>query len=369
MTTRHELLHYSGKPLKALDSLVARILVLGLQQIRGMSQVPPAIAVDQAVEQCRRGGRGKSAGLVNAVLRNVGRMPPPEVDPTSPEQVHSIPRDLYRRWEVDFGPRRAHELALHANSTPPLILRLEPGVTTELLGLPAGALRPHDQSGMWVAEGLRQADIEALADRGLAQPQDPTAALVISMCDLKPGLRVLDRCCGSGTKTVQLWHGVAPGRVDAVDISEARIERLRETCARRGITGIETHVSTVPEGEYDRLLLDVPCSNSGTLARRPEARYHQQDAALASLRKVQEELLGESAARVKPGGLLIYSTCSIDQRENELRVRAFLARDRRYVLQAERLTLPAGARELPDLPMNATSYRDGGYVAAMVRAE
>jgi 16S rRNA (cytosine967-C5)-methyltransferase len=367
---RNRLVHHSGKPLKAIDPLVVKILLIGAAQLVHMDRIPPAVAVDQAVEQCRRFGRHKSAGLVNAVLRNFGRQPPPEVDANDPELGLSFPRDAWSKLVELFGPAKATELARHANTEPPVILRVSEGVDERALREAAEdteglEFEPHEQPGMLVVRNAKRPAIAGWAEIGLAQPQDPTAALVAKVAELSPGLSVLDRCAGAGTKTLQ-FHAMTKGETHAVEPNPSRVRALKSVLKWRALTGVQVHqaaelsqIAGLPES-FDRVLVDVPCSNSGVFARRAEARYHQGADELASVTRLQSQLLSDSAERVKAGGLLIYSTCSIYPEENGKRVEAFVKADGRFVLRAERQTLPGGA----DAP---AKYRDGGYVAVLVR--
>ncbi|MFN4242457.1 MAG: RsmB/NOP family class I SAM-dependent RNA methyltransferase [Tepidisphaerales bacterium] len=372
---RWRLAHHAGRPLRAIDPLVQKILVLAAWQLTGLTHVPAAIAVDQAVEQTRRFGRAKAAGLVNAVLRNVLRQPPPELPAGTPlperlELLWGIPRAVAARLSDELGPERAELLAAHADLTPPTILRLYSGRSVEDVARvleahppPLPRVTPHMADGLVVVDGGRREHFAALAEAGIAQVQDPAAAAVVPDMDLAPGLRVLDRCCGNGTKTLQILDLLGPsGHIDATDPDGRRRDRLSALLARRGIGNVCVLPEPPPDAPpYDRVLLDVPCSNSAVLARRPEARFRQRESDLAPLQAVQQALLRDAAGCVKPGGLLVYSTCSLWRSENQQQVGRFLQSDGRFVLRMERLTLPA----CPD--SDATRYTDGGYVAVMVR--
>ena len=150
-----------------------------------------------------------------------------------------------------------------------------------------------------------------------------------------------------------------------MDPAEPRCETLRQTLARRQITNATVHCAAwlkdIPDlPHFDAILADVPCSNSGVLARRPEARYHQTPAALASLAKLQDMILDDTAPFLKPGGRLVYSTCSVWPEENRHRVDAFLMRHPDYTLESDQSTLPS-------FDADPTRYHDGGYVAVLRR--
>lgn len=162
------------------------------------------------------------------------------------------------------------------------------------------------------------------------------------------------------------------GQVEAMDPSEQRCESLRRTIRQRNVKGINTHcagwISQLPhpEAQFDRILCDVPCSNSGVLCRRAEARFRQRASDLESVGRLQREIMEDSAVVLRPGGLLIYSTCSIWPEENRGRVEQFLAGHDDFALLREELTLPS-LPETPQAAEPAERYHDGGYVAVLRR--
>jgi 16S rRNA (cytosine967-C5)-methyltransferase len=375
----HHIEHYSGKSLAGIDPLVQKILAIALYQIKFLDRIPASAAVDQAVEQTKHFGRRRASGFVNAVLRNVDRKPPPPIpDPiTDPEkyaeQVLSHPRELFHRLKSLLGPERALEFCRHSNTEPPTILRLFEGIQREALieessrhpDHPPFELSPHEFRGMLILRSQRSAPILARwAALGLAQAQDPTSAAVVPQMRITLGLRILDRCAGLGTKTLQIHDLAGPtAEIIAMDSSAHRIARLRESHSRRGITSIRPVIasslsndqSEIP-GFFSRILIDVPCSNSGVLARRPEARYRDQ---VDCLVKIQAKILDDTIPRLMPGGILVYSTCSVWPEENELQVRDFLSRNPGLELVEERLTLPSFDETAPQ------KYHDGGYFAVL----
>ena len=320
----------------------------------------------------------------------------------------------------------------HNNSEPPTIVRLFAGARIEQLtgeyltrepltgdapalekpagpGFSALGVAPHEMPGMVVVTGAGRRDFAGFADAGLAQVQDPTAAGVIDRMQLGPGMRVLDRCCGVGTKTLQLAAAVGPtGSVVAVDPAGHRLEVLDASLRNLKLTNVRTvrrrwiesplkHVASdtpsdarPPEtrdavavaktagrdaaersdansaatpafvSSFDRVLLDVPCSNSGVLRRRPEARYAQDDRCIAAVCALQRQILADTAGAVAPGGLLVYSTCSIWPKENRKQINRFLKRYADFELQNDYLTLPSAGDD-------PAQYHDGGYVAVLRR--
>jgi len=362
--------HYSKRDGAQIEPLCRKILAIGLYQLRFLDRVPPSAAVDEAVKQTRRFGRDRAAGFVNAVLRNAGRdaAPPLPGAATDPAEyaraVLSHPSELFNRVAALIGVEAALAYCRHNNTTPPTILRLSAGVKAEDLAGEALSLRPHSSAGMFVVEGARQANLAEWAAAGLAQVQDPTAAAVVAAMGIQPHHRVMDRCCGMGTKTLQMLEAT---EIVAVDPSGLRCTALRRLLSARGISRIKvlqtamlsgTHEKC--DGRFDRILLDVPCSNSGVLARRAEARFAQDDETLASLARLQDAIVHDSADWVAPGGMMIYSTCSVWPAENQERIAAFLKARSEFELMDERITWPASDGD-------AAHYHDGGYVARLRR--
>jgi 16S rRNA (cytosine967-C5)-methyltransferase len=384
---RHEIEHYSGKSLASIDQLVQKILAIAFYQLKFLDRIPASAAIDQAVEQTKRFGRRKSSGFVNAVLRNLERKPPPEFPDANadPERYAEIalshPRDLFRRLATLLGNDQALAFCRHDNTEPPMILRLYKGADTasllqewqklrdasktkELPGIQPVEFVPHEQPGMFVVRNTRGTKILAhWAKLGLAQVQDPTAAAVVKKMQISPGMRVLDCCAGFGTKTLQIQEQTT-GEVVAFDPSQPRMSRLRQLLDDRQITNVRLverlELSEATEqihSQFDRILADVPCSNTGVLVRRPEARYYLSN--LDCLTKIQRRILDEAIPLLANGGILVYSTCSILPEENELQLRDFLSRHPEFERVEESTTWPG---------FNETAlekYHDGGYCAVI----
>jgi 16S rRNA (cytosine967-C5)-methyltransferase len=376
--------HYSGKSLAAIDPVVQKILAIALYQLKFLDRIPASAAVDEAVEQTKRFGQRRAAGFVNAVLRNVERQPAPAIPDADadPEgyacRVLSHPPELFRRLVALLGNERALAFCRHDNAEPPTILRLFKGVERAALAeewgrlcdrwkekglpeLPAVEIVPHEVPGLLVVRGARSGAILAhWAKLGLAQVQDATAAGVVENMRIASGQRILDRCAGLGTKTMQIQERTgADGEVFAMDSSMFRTVRLRELLLDRSITNLRvvlgskfSEIGGELPTSFDRILIDVPCSNSGVLARRPEARYRD---AVDCLTKIQRGILDDTLPRLASGGLLVYSTCSVWPEENEMQIRDFLSRNPGLELVEERSILPSFDETA------AEKYHDGGY--------
>lgn len=358
--------HYSGRPLAKVHPLLQKILAIAIYQIRFLDRIRPAAAVDEAVEQTKQFGMTHARGFVNAVLRKAatGREDALPALETAAEraQIHySHPPELYTRLAGLLGDEQALHICKHNNAEPPTILRAK---TAEL----PIEVTPHTAPGMFVASSPSRADLAKLANAGLAQVQDPTSAKVVPAADMRDGMSVLDRCAGMGTKTLQAWELAGPSAaIVAIDPSEARCEALRRSLIARQITNIRVvQASMYPHGNpdlpqtFDRVLVDAPCSNSGVMARRPEARYRQDDKTLSQLRDLQRRILQDAAKTTKQGARLIYSTCSIWSEENQQVVQHLLTTQPTFKLLQEETTLPHSTD-------NPADYHDGGYYAILER--
>jgi len=365
--------HMTQRSLKRVDPVAQKVLAIGLYQLRFLSRVPSSAVVDEAVKQAKRVGHAHAAGFINAVLRKATRetdppLPDRTTDPTGYAQVVlSHPKELYGRLEKLLGPADALRFCEHDNLEPPTIVRLYRGISPDALTTPEISVTPHQRVGMFIVSPARPTVLGEWAQRGIAQVQDPTAAQVVPQLQIEPGQVVLDRCCGLGTKTLQMQERVGNGSVVAMDPAEQRMRTLRQLLERRRIgnvrlfqLGMLKDIPTEQQREFERILVDAPCSNSGVLARRPEARYFQQDRAIASLIKLQNRIVEDTAPFLKKGGQLVYSTCSIWPEENQVRMAEFVKRHPDYHLIEEETTLPS-------FEADPTCYRDGGYFAVLER--
>lgn len=369
---QHLTQYYAGRNVKSIDLAAQKVIAIALYQLRFLTRVPASAAVDEAVTQVRRIGLDRASGFVNAVLRNATRDPNPQLPSasTSPAEFASVvlshPRDLFDRLAAQLGVDEALRVCEHDQTEPPLIVRTYPGVLPSRLESDGVTITPHEQPGLYVVSGATKTILARWADEGLAQVQDATSASTALSLDLQLGQSVLDRCAGRGTKTLQMQSLVGPtGKVVALDPAEARINDLKTSIARRGIQNIEPYqAATLAEAgiagvTFDRVLVDAPCSNSGVFARRPEARYRQSRSALRSISHLQRKILDDTAPATQPGGLLVYSTCSIWQEENEAIAEAFVSRHPDYHLVRQCAVLPAS--------QSPEQYRDGGFVAVFQR--
>ena len=310
------------------------ILRMGAYQLTALERVPPHAAVDTSVALAKDSGGVRAAGCVNAVLRRLTRVEP-SADPDSSDDAanlaeqHSHPGWLVRRWLEAFGPEGTKNLLRWNNRRPRLVLqpaRVDRGALTaawQAAGIEVESA-PYD-AGLVTSRG-RPAELPGYRE-GHFIVQDPAHAILARFVDPPVGAVIYDACAAPGGKAISL--GRRPVTIAAGEVSPSRALRLAENLARAG-SGRE-HVLVAdarrpPIRPVDVVLVDAPCLGTGTFARHPDARWRVTPKALASVVQLQTELLEAAAAAVTPGGLLIYSTCSLEPEENQLQVGRFLAR-------------------------------------------
>ena len=308
------------------------LLYVGAAQILYMPDVPDFAAVSETVDAAKGCENPSIAKVVNGVLRNVIRRREEfekMVAEAPLEERESFPTALVRRWERRFGAENAARLcAWHNTPAETFIAR-------------------RDGSFVKLERGQRVEDIPGYAE-GDFIVQDPGTRLAIELLDPKPDERILDACAAPGGKTVQIaWRGAS---VVACEVNPKRRRRLEENLARLKLdVEVIPELPSLPENFqlstsnfklFHKVLVDAPCSNTGVLRRRPDARWNWSEEKLAALVKLQAEILDACAPRVAPGGLLVYSTCSNEPEENEAQVTAFLARHPDFSLEESRESIP-----------------------------
>jgi len=282
-------------------------LHLGLYQLLFLGGVPDRAAVSESVELIKG---HRAAGLVNAVLRRVvrdGFELPADDTPEGAAIRHSHPLWLVRQWWDWLGPDDTRALLAANNEPPEFAIRVNPlQADPEHLHLPDG---PFDAAS--------HADFQ----RGAFIVQSTASQLVSTVLDPQPGERVLDLCAAPGNKTTHLAALMGDrGTVVAYERHPGRAETLRKTCERMGATSVTVVCDDAANatGEFDRVLLDPPCSGLGTLQRNPDLRWRMTPDRIASLQVEQDRLLETARARVAPGGRLVYSVCTLSRAEERL---------------------------------------------------
>lgn len=377
---RHLYLEYFVKSLtKKLPSLEARVILeMGLFQMFFMD-VPDYAAINDSVELAKSANLGEStARLVNAVLRTARRQGEPALPPQRVRRVsveNSVPEWLVRRWFDVYGGDRAEALAKATLERPTEWIR----VNLQKTSAPVLA----EKIGITGASILYDRFIEIPRDVGvkllLALPefvkgefsfQNPSAFEVVKLLDLKPGLKVWDACAAPGGKTALMAEMDSSLEILASDSSASRLEKMQDLMNRLGLTNIKTEVidlapaqdsaislqqSTLSsEAKFDRILLDVPCSNMGVIARRPESVYRMTPESINEVAELQFKILENASTALAPGGRLVYATCSPDPAETTRVIARFVKAHPEFVKVGE-----------PVLPGLKDSRFDGFFAQAL----
>jgi 16S rRNA (cytosine967-C5)-methyltransferase len=332
--------------LARLDPDVIDLLRLGVYQLTNMGSVPAYAAIAQTVELAkRRHGLGASK-LVNAVLRRTDReresLDSAQGTPSDPVEAlalkYSHPRWLVARWVERWGEQDTERLLTVNNAEAPIILRPY-GIVREQLeamleeaGVHIGDA-PYLRESIAVSGGITLTELGAFK-KGLFFVQDPAATLVTEYAAVPTGATVADLCAAPGGKSLELSRTAST--IFASDKSLGRLQRLLSNERRLETTNIFPFVADARHPAIrpvDAVLLDVPCTGTGTFRRHPDARWRLKISDLAVMPTLQKTILRAGAKVVKPGGLLIYSTCSLEPEENEEQVDSFLAENQNFVLE------------------------------------
>ena len=374
----------AGRPVERLDPVVRAALRLGLYQLAFLDRVPAHAVVGDAVELVKAESPG-GAKLVNAVLRRAAPMAAgwvaglPDATPEEAALRHSYPPWIAGLWFAALGAddaralmaalNRPAEAALRANT-----LRIDAAALADRIGVPA-----HPAPGLpegLVLDGPFDAFASPLWREGLFMPQSRAAMAVGHVLGPRPGERVLDLCAAPGGKTTHLAALMeGRGTLVAVERHAGRADALRRTAERMGATvDVRTGdaAAFTAAEPFDRVLVDPPCSDLGTLASRPDARWRKPAGLPERLAEVQLAILRAGARATRAGGTLVYSTCTISPAENEGVVRAFLDREPGFEPAAGASDLPLW--DDPSVPgfSQTLPHRDGTegfFVARLLRRE
>ena len=340
--------HFTKRAIDTLDLPVRLALRLGLYQLRFLTRIPASAAVNESVNLVRSAGVSSAAAFVNAVLRRAIREAnyDPASEATNPIEKLAIetshPAWLIERWTNAFGVVETDAFARANNLVPPTAFRLVGGDFTEILDRlrsTGGIVEPSKiAEDAWRVSGASSV-VREFAVEGKIYLQDEASQLVAQTVDLQPGERALDLCAAPGGKTTLIAQRAGNSAlIVASDRSAKRLDTVVRISNLHNFSQIKSLVLDAAQqlpfenSVFDRILVDAPCSGTGTLRRNPEIRWRISESDIAELAAQQKLFLHHATRVLKPGGQLIYSTCSIERDENEQVIAAFLERHTHFQL-------------------------------------
>ena len=386
-TIDHHLEYFARQNWNGLPAWIRGAMRLGAFQILFMDRIPAHAAVSESVSLAKKYGHPGTAGLANAILRKLAQgerapLPDPGSDPVGYLSIlHSHPRWLVERWLHRMGREESERLLIADNREPSVTVR--PITTRATSAEIRGRLRaegftadPAPNGGpVWVMGGGYVPSRSPVFRDGLISLQDEAEATVVSILDLRPGQRALDLCAAPGGKGSQIAEAVGPqGHLVALEKHDSRARALRvnliERMGLRNVEVVEGDGTDPPFREtFDRVLVDAPCSGLGVLRRRADARWRKEESSITAMAALQPRLLAGAARLVRPGGVMVYSVCSLEPEETLDVVESFRASHPAFQLEGADRFLPPAFRTGTPL-WCATPQRhgtDGVFAARFVK--
>lgn len=361
-------------PSFTLNPIVQEILRIGAYQTLFLDKIPESAIVNEAVNAAKECKKDSSAGFINGVLRELIRrqdsIPMPDPKTLLGLSVHySVPEELIALWDESYGRNHTLRLLESLSGRSRTFLRMNTLKTSELA---FGAIPYEDLEGAY--EMTEGGNLTALPefDEGLFHVQDLSSQYLCKIADPQENEKIIDVCAAPGGKTFTMAERMnGTGTVYAYDLYKGRVKLIRSGAYRLGLPNVmasmrDARSETCELSDADRILCDVPCSGFGTIRRKPEIRYKPLDT-LTELPELQYDILCKSALHLKPGGLLVYSTCTLNPAENGAVVNRFLREHGNF--QPEPVTVPRGLRRTVEEPENQLTMMpfagdtDGFFVA------
>jgi len=382
--------YLGARKIEKLDLPVRLALQMGLYQLRFLTRIPASAAVNESVNFVRTSRLKSAAGFVNAVLRRATREPDYDPAATITDSIEKLsiesshPRWLVERWVQTFGFDEAAAFARANNELPPTAFRLTAKaarvknsveqVLQKLQDAGVEVIASQIAPDSWRVTGSASV-VRDLADEGLIYLQDEASQLLAHLLSAERNHRVLDVTAAPGSKATHIATLAPSAKIVAGDLHPHRVETMRRLAAKQEARiHVLVHDVTKPlpfsDESFDRVLLDAPCAGTGTLRRNPEIRYRLRPEDINELAEQQKQMLARAAAVVRPGGRLLYSTCSVEPEENEQVVDHFVSNQPEF-----RAVNPAGAISsfIPhpsSLPLRLWPHRegcDGFFIAGFER--
>lgn len=375
---------FVAKGLNKLQPWVRNLLRFSFYQIYYLDRIPAHAAVNEAVNIAKRRGHQGISGMVNGVLRNVIRRREELVIPQDLPAAkrislqHSFPEWMVARWIKQYDEATAEQICISNNEAPSVSIRVNTHRTsrTAMLELLQSEgyeveISPLSPDGILVHGGGNMA-LTSWYQEGLISVQDESSMLVAEAVQVQAGMNVLDCCAAPGGKSVHLAEKMNNnGHIIANDIHEHKRQLVDDQAERLQLSIIETTVGDAltlaeryPAGSFDRILLDAPCSGLGVIRRKPDLKWNKSMADIKEIVQLQQQLLQNISTLLKPDGILVYSTCTIERSENEAIVESFLHQNKEFeVVPFAPLTANHATTGVQILPQDFHS--DGFYIAAL----
>lgn len=384
ITLDYDLRYLCSRPLEQLDENVLLILRMSLYQLYYLDRIPPYAVLQEAGNLTRRFAARNAVSFVNGVLRSAqrqqGKIPLPADEIQRLSVLYSTPEWLCRLWQNAYGADTAEKILQAFDRPAPITLHcntLKTTVAEQLQALERSGIAAHALPQLPRAVRLEgSVPVEKLTglDAGMYFVQDAASQMCVEIFAPRRGERILDACaCPGGKSFAAALCMENEGEIHACDLHENKLSLIRRGAQRLGISVIRTEACDGTEHraemdkQYDRVLCDVPCSGLGVLAKKPEIR-HRTEESIARLPQIQYRILENCASYVRPGGILQYSTCTLNPAENEENVRRFLQAHPSFTAQP----FAAAGREWTDGMMTVFPHEtdcDGFFVAKMKRTE
>lgn len=367
---------------RSLHPALRDILHLGLYQLYFMDKIPVSAAVNESVALAKKHCKGMgpvAASLTNGVLRSADRMREQIAQPDSLWERYSHPEGLTALLRAYVGPEHLEDMLRANNSAPDTVIQVNtlkttPQALTEKLEAEHVSVRPHPwMAGCLILGGTGSMERLRAFQDGDFYVQDAAARLSVEVAGIRPGMSVVDCCAAPGGKSFAAAQALTgQGEIFASDLYEHRTELIRKGAERLGIDNISVSCRDASQkaaeraGNMDVVIVDVPCSGYGIIRKKPDIRYKDPDT-MKELPALQLQILQAQAEQVRPGGVLIYSTCTLVRRENEGVVEKFLKADPDF--QLEKLTLPDvfPENERGMLTLVPGEYETDGFFIAKMR--
>lgn len=334
---------------KKVNKKIGILLSMSVYQLKFLDKVPSYAILNESVNIAKKVNPNTS-GFVNAILHNVIKneitLPSDEIERVSIET--SLPEWLLWMWKAQYGWQQAKENAYYSNQIMPIVIRRNPLKISDSKLLEYSEFKPFT-SGLYLYSG-NDISKNSLYKNGDISIQDEGSYLIAKELDACRSMKVLDTCAAPGTKSMAIAEMMGDtGSIDSLDIYSHRVSLIENDCKRLGLSCIHPRLMDATDlddlGMYDRILCDVPCSGYGVLARKPDIKYSMKSNDMDSLIVLQYELLCEASTHLKKDGILVYSTCTLNKKENEKQIEKFLKSHTDFELLLSKTLFPSKNKE------------------------